>query len=191
VRRLNELGFAVDEVHLESSETGGARARLKIAVAGRTFHADQLQALTGLDVGEGQATILLNDLRAHVRRLQRDLGSDVDESVGAQLWLQNVFTPGVARAHEAVGGVGDPTQAYCDLLEVRWLLSEEAGSDVGDRSALDALAVRAVPGESAANIAFVDVATRELPIIPPVAPVPSVPSVAKDDPPVIGQEDAV
>jgi hypothetical protein len=48
-----------------------------------------------------------------------------------------------------------------------------------------------VPGESAANIAFVDVATRELPIIPPVAPVPSVPSVAKDDPPVIGQEDAV
>jgi tRNA A-37 threonylcarbamoyl transferase component Bud32 len=191
VRRLNELGFAVDEVHLESSETGGARARLKIAVAGRTFHADQLQALTGLDVGEGQATILLNDLRAHVRRLQRDVGSDVDESVGAQLWLQNVFTPGVARAHEAVGGVGDPTQAYCDLLEVRWLLSEEAGSDVGDRSALDALAVRAVPGESAANIAFVDVATRELPIIPPVAPVPSVPSVAKDDPPVIGQEDAV
>jgi tRNA A-37 threonylcarbamoyl transferase component Bud32 len=43
VRRLNELGFAVDEVHLESSESGGERARLRIAVAGRTFHADQLR----------------------------------------------------------------------------------------------------------------------------------------------------
>ena len=182
VRRLNELGFAVDEVRLESSETGRERARLKIAVAGRTFHADQLQALTGLDVGEGQATILLNDLRAHVRRLQRDLGSDVDEAVGAQLWLQNVFTPGVTRAHEAVGGLGDPTQAYCDLLEVRWLLSEEAGTDIGDESALEALALRAVPRESAANIAFVDVATRELPIIPPIAQDGESPVVDQDDP---------
>jgi hypothetical protein len=168
VRRLNELGFAVDEVHLESSETAGPRARLRIVVAGRTFHADQLRALTGLEVGEGQATILLNDLRAYVHRLQCD-GSDVDEATGAQLWLRNVFAPGVARAHEAVGGLGDPTQAYCDLLEVRWLLSEEAGTNVGDESALEALALRAVPGESAANIAFVEVATRELPVIVPGA----------------------
>ena len=175
VRRLNELGFAVDEVRLESSESGGERARLEIAVAGRTFHTDQLQALSGLDVGEGQATILLNDLRAHVRRLQRDLGYDVGEAVGAQLWLQNVFTPGAAQAYEAVGRAGDPTQAYCDLLEVRWLLSEEAGRDVGDETALEALGRRAVPKESAADIAFVDVATRELPVIPPL----------------IGQEDAV
>jgi hypothetical protein len=167
VRGLNELGFAVDEVRLEASESGGTRVRLKIAVAGRTFHADQLRALTGLEVGEGQATILLNDLRAHVSRLQRDVGSDVGEAVGAQLWLQNVFTPGVARAHAAVAGLGDPTQAYCDLLEVRWLLSEEAGTDIGDEPALEALAKRAVPGESAANIAFVEVATRELPIIVP------------------------
>jgi hypothetical protein len=120
-------------------------------------------------VGEGQATILLNDLRAHVRRLQRDLGYDVGEAVGAQLWVQNVLTPGIARAHEATGGIGDPTQSYCDLLEVRWLLSEEAGADVGDEAALEALVQRAAPKESAANIAFVDVATRELPVIPPLA----------------------
>jgi tRNA A-37 threonylcarbamoyl transferase component Bud32 len=180
VRRLNELGFAVDEVRLESSESGGERARLKIAVAGRTFHTDQLQALTGMEVGEGQATILLNDLRAHVRRLQRDLGYDVGEAVGAQLWLQNVFTPGVAQAHDAVGGVGDPTQAYCDLLEVRWLLSEEAGKDVGDEAALEALVGQTVPRESAANIAFVDVATRELPVIPPVIPPVEAPDTERE-----------
>jgi tRNA A-37 threonylcarbamoyl transferase component Bud32 len=181
VRRLNELGFAVDEVRLESSESGGERARLKIAVAGRTFHSDQLQALTGMEVGEGQATILLNDLRAHVRRLQRDLGYDVGEAVGAQLWLQNVFTPGVAQAHEAVGGVGDPIQAYCDLLEVRWLLSEEAGTDVGDGAALEALVGQTVPRESAANIAFVDVATRELPVIPPAIEQAGTPVTERED----------
>src|SRR5262249_35142500 len=42
----------------------------------------------------------------------------------------------------AVGGLGDPVQAYCDLLEVRWLRSEQAGRDVGDEVALEALARR-------------------------------------------------
>ena len=50
------------------------------------------------------------------------------------------------------GGIGDPVQAYCDLLEVRWLLSEEAGRDVGDGAALDALANRSQPTDSAAMV---------------------------------------
>jgi tRNA A-37 threonylcarbamoyl transferase component Bud32 len=165
VRRLNELGFAVDEVRLEAAESGAERVRLSVCVAGRTFHADQLRRLTGLDVGEGQATILMNDLRSHSGRLRRDYGYDVAEEVGAQTWLHDVFWPAVAKAHEAVQRVGDATQAYCDLLEVRWLLSEEAGTDVGDEPALAALAHRDAPSESAATIAFVDVATRELPAL--------------------------
>jgi len=165
VHRLNELGFAVDEVRLETERSGAERVRLRIAVAGRTFHADQLRELTGLDVGEGQATILMNDLRSHISRLRRDYGYDVAEAVAAQSWLHDVFRPEVIRAHEAVRWIGDPTQAYCDLLEVRWLLSEQAGVDVGDDPALEALAHRITPTESVANIAFVDVATRELPAL--------------------------
>ena len=53
VRRLNELGFAVDEVRLETEESGAERVRLSFCVAGRTFHSDQLRRLTGLEVGEG------------------------------------------------------------------------------------------------------------------------------------------
>jgi hypothetical protein len=53
------------------------------------------------------------------------------------------------RAHEAVHRVGDPVQAYCDLLEVRWLLSEQAGRDIGDDAALAALADHAVPTDAA------------------------------------------
>ena len=165
VRRLNELGFAVDEVRLETEESGAERVRLSVCVAGRTFHSDQLRRLTGLEVGEGQATILMNDLRSHIGRLRREYGYDVAADVAAQGWLHDVFWPEVAKAHEAVQWVGDATQAYCDLLEVRWLLSEEAGTDVGDEPALAALAHRDAPSESAATIAFVDVATRELPML--------------------------
>lgn len=165
VRRLNELGFAVDEVRLETAESGVERVRLSFCVAGRTFHTDELRRLTGLEVSEGQATILMNDLRSHIGRLRREYGYDVAEEVAAQAWLHDVFRPEVAKAHEAVQWVGDATQAYCDLLEVRWLLSEEAGTDVGDEPALAALAHRDAPSESAATIAFVDIATRELPAL--------------------------
>ena len=52
-------------------------------------------------------------------------------------------------AHSALGET-DPVQAYCDLLEVRWLLSE-SGRDVGDAIALAALADPAsAPGLSGA-----------------------------------------
>jgi hypothetical protein len=138
IRRLHDLGFAVDEVKLESAGESGEKVRLKVAVAARRFHATQLHDLTSLDVGEGQARILLGDLRAY-QAYARQAHPELTDARAAQRWLEGVLRPGMARAHEAVGGLGDPIQAYCDLLEVRWLLSEQAGRDVGDAAALDAL----------------------------------------------------
>lgn len=169
LRRLNDLGFAVDEVRLEGAgapEPDDA-VRMKVAVAGRRFHAAQLLALTGLDVGEGQATVLLNDLRDYRRDLEGTSGMEVPEQLAARHWVMDRFTPGVERAHEAVGGRGDPIQAYCDLLEVRWLLSEEAGGDVGDEPALDVIAHRSTPGDSAASLSIVDLPTEEIPALTP------------------------
>jgi hypothetical protein len=79
--------------------------------------------------------------------------------------MEDVYGPTASEAHRAVGGAGERTQAYCDLLEVRWLLSERAGHDVGDAVALDALAHRQLPEDSAAALGIVDVATRELPVV--------------------------
>ena len=182
LRRLNDRGFAVEEVRLEAAGGAGEKVRLTTAVAGRTFHADELQALTGLDVGEGQAAVLLKDLQSHRNRLRREWGVDVPERVAARLWLDEAFTPGAERAHRAVGGSGDRTQAYCDLLEVRWLLSEEAGADVGDETTLRALARRAAPGESAATMAITEVATRELPVIRGTADGDDSPDETREDP---------
>jgi hypothetical protein len=166
IRRLHELGFAVDEVSLQPAGSGGS-VRLKVAVAARRYHATQLHDLTGLDAGEGQARELLCDLRAYQSRLQQRANSEVSDVLAGTRWLEEVFRPGMARAQQAVGGTADPVQAYCDLLEVRWLLSEQAGRDVGDAAALEALAERSVPPESAARMAVAETPTGQFPVLTP------------------------
>ena len=165
VRALEGAGFAVDEVRLEPESDDLDRLRLTVAVAGRRFHAEQLRALTGLDVGEGQARVLLGDLRSHRQRWSDERGRPVPEALAAREWLTDVFIPGAERAHAALDGHGDDVQAYCDLLEVRWILSERAGADVGDGPALEALARRLTPRGSAAEVAVVDLPTEELPAV--------------------------
>jgi hypothetical protein len=162
LRQLEELGFVVDEIELRPVADGADQLRLKVAVGDRRFHAEYLRKVAGMDVGEGQASILLGDLRAYTAVLRRRDGRDVSESAAAVAWLERVVLPGMRRAHLAVGGVGSPIQAYCDLLEVRWILSERAGSDVGDAEALEALA-RGGPTDSAARMAVADAPTGQLP----------------------------
>jgi Domain of unknown function (DUF4032)/Lipopolysaccharide kinase (Kdo/WaaP) family len=159
VRRLNELGFAVDELELEPVGHDTACLRLRVAVASRRFHVEQLRRLTGLEVGEGQATVLLNDLRAFQARLECEDPAAAGDAVIGERWLAECFRPGSAQAVTALGAGVDRIQAYCDLLEVRWLLSEEAGRDVGDKVALKALASRQTPPESAAAMAVVEAST--------------------------------
>jgi hypothetical protein len=169
IRRLNDLGFAVDEINLEPTGGGDDRLRLKVAVAAREFHATELFELTGMQVGEGQAQILLGDLHAFVATLpdlpgglRKRVRGAVAQTQAVALWLDRI-RPLMERAHEAVGGIGDPVQAYCDLLEVRWLLSEQAGCDIGDDAALAALADRAVPTDAAAMVVVAEADTVELP----------------------------
>lgn len=170
IRRLNELGFAVEEVSLHPVAADPGRLRLTVAVGDRRYHAQHLRGLTGLDVGEGQARILLGDLHAYQARLCREAGHNVDESTAAQLWVSEVARPDMHRAHAAVGGAGTAIQAYCDLLEVRWLLSERAGRDVGTERALAALARNVVPTDSAAKLAVVETPTEPMPAIDPDDP---------------------
>jgi hypothetical protein len=164
VRRLNDLGFAVDELALEPATADRSTLRLKVAVANRRFHAQELRRLTGLEVGEGQATILLNDLRAYQSRMAVERpGSVPNDVVAGFRWRTDVFEPGMVKAAAALGDVADPIQAYCDLLEVRWLLSEREGHDVGEEAALAALAARQAPSESAAQMVVAETATASFP----------------------------
>jgi hypothetical protein len=154
LRRLNDLGFVVDEVTFEPGPTGDA-LHLKVAVADRRYHASRLFDLTGLQVGEGQAAILLNDLNASAGAAG---APSTPEGLG-RWWLDHCLEPAVARLRATLGQAIDPIQAYCDLLEVRWLLSERAGADVGTDAALAALAARQIPAGSAADLAAAEAAT--------------------------------
>jgi hypothetical protein len=165
IRALNDLGFAVDEVSLQPVSADPSQLKLHVAVGDRRYHAQRLRELTGLDVGEGQARILLGDLHAYQVQLGREAGHDVDESTAARLWVIEVVTPTEHLAHAALNHSGTAIQAYCDLLEVRWLLSEQAGRDVGTNAALVALRGDVIPTDAAAKLAIAEVPTAPFAVL--------------------------
>lgn len=135
VRRLNELGFAIDEIALEPG-AGEGRLRLRVAVATRRFHTRELERQTGLVTLEGQARILMNDLREYRAWLEWFERRPIDRMTAARRWLRDVYGPTLARLGPAVGPERDLVQTYCDVLEHKWLLSERAGRDIGLETAI-------------------------------------------------------
>ncbi|HZC30199.1 MAG TPA: DUF4032 domain-containing protein, partial [Gaiellaceae bacterium] len=71
LRRLNELGYDVDEVELISSGDE-VRLRLHSKVVEPDYHRRRLLHLTGLDAQENQARRLLNSITRHRARLESE-----------------------------------------------------------------------------------------------------------------------
>ncbi len=138
IRRLNDLGFAVDEISLEPAAGRHGVVRLKVAVANRQFHAREFHRLTGIVALEGQARLLLNDLHEHHAWLESDRGQPIPERVAADTWVDDVLQPTLAKLLPVIGTGRDPLQAYCDVLEEKWIRSELAGTDVGLEAAVEA-----------------------------------------------------
>jgi hypothetical protein len=149
IRRLNDLGFAIDEVALEPSGTAADVVRLRVAVANRRFHSHQLQHLTGLVALEGQARLLLNDIREYQAWLESTTRAPIASERAAERWLGEVLQPAIAALVPAIGPLRDPLQAYCDVLEEKWLLSEAAGHDVGLEAAMAAYLELGAPAPEA------------------------------------------
>ena len=138
IRALNELGFAVDDITLEPMAGGDGAVRLKAVVANRRFHVRKLERLTGLVALEGQARLLLNDLEEYRAWIEYHEARQLSDQEAAERWLQDVLEPALASLVPAIGPLRDPLQAYCDVLEEKWILSEMAGGDVGLEAAMDA-----------------------------------------------------
>jgi tRNA A-37 threonylcarbamoyl transferase component Bud32 len=148
VRRLNDLGFSVDEIELEPGDRDG-KLRLRVAVTTRRFHIRELERLTGIVALEGQARILMNDLREYRAWLEWYEKRPVSLAEGARRWQQDVFEPTVARLGKVIGPDRDLIQAYCDVLEHKWLLSELAGRDVGLEGAIESYLALGAPAPEA------------------------------------------
>jgi len=163
---INELGYVVDEVILEPGDDGSGDLTLRVAVAGRDYHSRRLRQLTGIEAGEGQSAILLNDVTAWAGMgwagdwdsKEGESGRTLTRREGAR-WTLEIFDPSVGQLTEVMGEDIDPVQAYCDLLEVRWLLSEQAGHDVGNQLAIRTIAQKETPVGSSAEMAGVETPT--------------------------------
>jgi hypothetical protein len=136
VRRLNDLGYSVD-LDIDPDAADG-RVRLRMSVTTRRFHSRELERRTRIRALAGQARLLLNDLNEYGTWLEWSEGRAIDPDEVAQRWLREVYRPTLARIGAAVGPARDLVQAYCDVLEEKWFLSEQAGGDVGLAAAIDA-----------------------------------------------------
>jgi hypothetical protein len=136
IRRLNDLGFDVEELVLEETDEGGHRLRIQPVLVEEGHHARELSRRTGLRVQENQARRLLNDITAYRSWLERSTGRAVPEAVGSARWLAEVYEPLIARIPPDLAGRREPPEAFHELLEHRWFLSEREGREVTNEEAL-------------------------------------------------------
>jgi hypothetical protein len=150
IRRLNDLGFAVDEVEVVPGD-GGSEVRLRLVTSNRDFHANELERLTGIRALEGQAQLLLNDLHEYVAWLEVDGRRRIGEVAGARRWRRDILEPTLRRLRPVIGQ-RDAIQAYCDVLEHKWLLSERARRDVGLEAAMEAYLAEGAPAPESTEV---------------------------------------
>ena len=135
IRRLNELGFDVDEVELIEDPGGGSRLKLTTRVAEPGHHRRVLFARTGLDVQENQARRLLADITSFRGWLEQSEQRRVPEAVAASRWLTEMYEPVVRAIPAHLRTRLDQAEIFHEILEHRWFLSEAAGLDVGTTAA--------------------------------------------------------
>jgi len=135
LKRLNDLGFDVEEIELIGGPDG-YRMRLPTRVVEPGHHRRRLLSLTGLDVGENQARRLLNDLAGFRLELERKEGRSLPEAVIAYRWRIEVFEAALAAIPDDLRGKLPAAEIFHELLDHRWYRSEAAGRDVGMDSAV-------------------------------------------------------
>ena len=153
VRRLNELGFDVDEIELVDAGNG-SKLKLTTRVAEPGHHRRLLFARTGLDVQENQARRLLADLASFRGYLEQVAVRPIPETVAANRWLEEIYGPIMSAIPADLRGRLDDAEIFHEILEHRWFLSEAAGRDIGTTAAAtDYLAqvLPAVPGDLVAG----------------------------------------
>jgi len=140
IRTLNEYGFDVEELEMVTAEDGDAGAGLRLVMRPKVVeaghHRRRLHQLTGLEAEENQSRQLLNDIRRFRARLELAEGRPLPEPAAAHRWLHEVYAPLLDAVPACLRGRLDDPELYFQVLEHRWYLSEQQGSDVGTAAAL-------------------------------------------------------
>ena len=133
IRRLNELGFDVAELQVET-QPDGEHITVSPKVVDAGHHTRRLIRLTGLDAEENQARRLLNDLDYY--RIKIGLGPQ-DEEIAAHRWVTERFERVMRAVPAEMRGKLEPAEIFHEVLEHRWFMSERAGVSVPFGEAID------------------------------------------------------
>jgi hypothetical protein len=158
LRRLNDLGFDVEEIQLVAG-ADGYRLTLDPCVVEPGHHRQRLLRLTGLDAQENQARRMLNDLARFREALERTEGRAFSEGVTAARWRDEVFEPTIAAIPDQLRGRLEAAELFHQVLEHRWFLSEQAGKDVGLEQAVRSYVSTVLPRRPLERVVFEDVAS--------------------------------
>lgn len=161
IRRLNALGFDVDELSI-NTDLDGTRLQIQPKVVDAGHHSRRLLRLTGLDVEENQARRLLNDLDSF--RAATDRQAE-DEEIVAHDWLTRVYEPTTRAVPAELRGKLEPAELFHEILEHRWYLAERLGHDVPISDALGDYLREVLPSKPDER-SVLGTDTQMLPVIP-------------------------
>ena len=161
IRRLNQLGFDVDEFEM-STDVDGALIQIRPKVVDAGHHRRRLLRLTGLDVQENQARRLLNDLDAF--RAGENVQSGEPEELVAHEWMRLVYEPVVRNIPDELSAKLEAAQIFHEVLEHRWYLSERSGHDVTTQWAFADYLTHVLPAKPDEK-SVVGVDTIEMPVV--------------------------
>ena len=159
IRRLNDLGFDVDELAM-TTDIDGTTVQIQPKVVDAGHHSRRLLRLTGLDVEDNQARRLLNDLDSFQAATDRQ--NDDEEQV-AHDWLTACYEPVVRAIPTHLRGKLEPAEIFHEVLENRWYLSEAADRDVSLGDATADYVQRILPAKPD-EAAVVGVDTMSIPV---------------------------
>jgi hypothetical protein len=146
LRRINELGYDIDELELVQEEPGVTRMKLRTSVVEPGRYRRILRDLTGLDVQDHQARRLLNDVHNFGAWLQQEEGRSLPEGIIAHRWLERSFEPTVALVPFELRGRRDAAEIFHEVLEHWHRWSAEAGEDLELFDAARRYADEVLPG---------------------------------------------
>ena len=160
IRKLNDLGFDIDELSM-STDIGGTTIQIQPKVVDAGHHSRRLLRLTGLDVEENQARRLLNDLDSFRAATDRQ---NEDEELIAHDWLVSIYEPTVRAVPRSLTGKLEPAEIFHEVLEHRWYMSERAGTDMSVQQAVIDYVDNVLPAKPDEQ-AVLGVDTVEMPVV--------------------------
>ncbi len=121
IRRINELGFDVEELAVNRDDRSLSFTPVLIEEG---HHARELRDRTGLAVQENQARRLLADIDQHRAWMEGEAHQTVPRAVATARWLADVYEPLINAVPRELRSQLEPAELFHEVLEHRYLLSK-------------------------------------------------------------------